>query len=834
MIPTLAPRPGSRALRAARCVSAAGLVLALAVAAPLAASADEATPPPAPVAADSGTSTPSGTNAPSDAATPSEAPADATASSDAPTPSAAPAQDEAAPADPAVVPADTGTRADTGNPPAATDPAGTDAATAPAGADAGPDAKPFAPPVPADLHPAPVAAADHFEASQDTWLVVGVPGLLANDTGAPGDAIMVAGNDAAQHGSVKNMDAFGGFVYAPDPGFVGTDTFSYWDKNSDGVESNHVTVTIEVKPTGVPVQLPPLATNDQYDYIAGTPLSVPAATGVLTNDNVHGEPATATLTWVQNGTGAPTVVVNADGSFVFTPAAGYGGDRLFTYQVCTAGGCALGTVTMHEVPLNHAPTAVAQHYQVVAGSTLTVAKPGLLTGASDPDGDAVSVGGVTTPSHGVVNTWSLDGMLSYTPEAGFSGTDSMSYYVTDAKSAASAWSTITIDVLPTDKPVGVDDGFTMTQDTMLTVPDASGVLANDLYAGKGQLQVGAVDQPAVGAVTLNPGGGLTFTPPAGYVGIIGFSYRPIANGVLGNWTTVTVHINASGPVAPQAHDDDYTVPSGQKLTVAWPGVLGNDEHAPGTGLSVSGYSSAQHGTVEIDPNGSLVYTPDAGFIGDDWATYTVNDGFNTSTATVHFTVTDPNQAGNTPPVAKDDAYSLTVGTILHVDAANGVLANDTDADGDPLTVIGWGSSPEGDLKIKPDGSVYFEVGFLFVGTVDIPYTVTDGHAVTQGVIHFTITDPNGGTGDPEPTPGPTPTPTPLPGGTPADTGTPAAPGTPAVPGAGTDTTSEPDAGSSLAQTGADSSAPALVALVLTALGGGLLLLRRVAARRRTR
>ena len=91
-----------------------------------------------------------------------------------------------------------------------------------------------------------------------------------------------------------------------------------------------------------------------------------------------------------------------------------------------------------------------------------------------------------------------------------------------------------------------------------------------------------------------------------------------------------------------------------------------------------------NGTLtSIKSDGSFVYVPNAGFTGTDSFTYGVidfgPDGFATATVTIEVT--------NSAPVAVDDSYHLLHDTTLTVDASQGILANDTDADGDSLTAF---------------------------------------------------------------------------------------------------------------------------------------------------
>src|SRR5262249_11337796 len=133
---------------------------------------------------------------------------------------------------------------------------------------------------------------------------------------------------------------------------------------------------------------------------------------------------------------------------------------------------------------------------------------------------------------------------------------------------------------------------------------------------------------------------------------------------------------------PVSADDGYTASEGSTLTVAAPGVLGNDTDADSDPLTAVLIDGTSHGSLTLNPDGSFAYTPDPLYFGPDSFTYQAFDGTaDGSIATVSITVNHVNQA----PVAADDAQVVGEGGFPA--AAPGVLANDTDPDGDPLTAL---------------------------------------------------------------------------------------------------------------------------------------------------
>ena len=190
-------------------------------------------------------------------------------------------------------------------------------------------------------------------------------------------------------------------------------------------------------------------------------------------------------------------------------------------------------------------------------------------------------------------------------------------------------------------PAGVADAYTTTEGQTLTV-DAPGVLANDTDADDDTLTATGLTQPANGVVTLEEDGSFVYLPDTGFVGTDTFTYRADDGTSSSAATTVTLTVEeeeAPPNRAPVAVDDAFSTVAGEALSLAAPGVLGNDTDADGDTLTAARLTQPVNGTVALAANGSFTYTPDAGFVGKDQFTYTAGDGTGTSApATVTITV----------------------------------------------------------------------------------------------------------------------------------------------------------------------------------------------------
>ena len=190
-------------------------------------------------------------------------------------------------------------------------------------------------------------------------------------------------------------------------------------------------------------------------------------------------------------------------------------------------------------------------------------------------------------------------------------------------------------------PVGVADAYTTTEGETLTVA-APGVLANDTDAESATLTATGLTQPANGVVTLEADGSFVYLPDTGFVGTDTFTYKASDGTTSSAATTVTLTVEeeATAPnTAPVAVDDAFSTVAGESLSLAAPGVLGNDTDVDGDTLTATGLSQPVNGTVTLAANGSFTYTPAAGFQGKDVFTYRAGDGTDTSApATVTITV----------------------------------------------------------------------------------------------------------------------------------------------------------------------------------------------------
>ena len=227
---------------------------------------------------------------------------------------------------------------------------------------------------------------------------------------------------------------------------------------------------------------------------------------------------------------------------------------------------------------------------------------------------------------------------------------------------------------------------------------APGVLGNDTDVDGNPLTAVVATGVTHGTVTLNSNGSFTYTPTANYNGADSFTYRANDGTANSNTATVSMTVNpvndASGSRQRQLqHERGYSPDRG------CPGVLANDTDVGGNPLTAAMVAGPSHGTLTLNSNGSFTYTPTANYNGPDSFTYRAGTDCQLEHGHVLITINPVNDA----PVAANDSYSTNEDTALTV-AAPGVLGNDTDVDGNPLTAAMVAGPSHGTLTLNSNGS----------------------------------------------------------------------------------------------------------------------------------
>ncbi|UWR25066.1 tandem-95 repeat protein [Sulfitobacter sp. S223] len=381
-----------------------------------------------------------------------------------------------------------------------------------------------------------------------------------------------------------------------------------------------------------------------------------------------GDPVTvvSVVTDPSNG----SAVLGLGGDVTYTPDADFNGTDSFDVQVADGiGGFAVSTVTVTVNAVNDDPTA---NDDVASTVIDTAAVIDVISNDVDPDGDALTVVAVSDGLLGSVVA-NGDGTVTYTPNIGVTGEDSFTYTVEDGNGGTADTATVTVSILeaPNQQPVAVDDIVATDEDTSIIFNPAD----NDTDGNGDTVVVAAIlTDPTNGAAVLNTDGTVTYTPDADFNGTDTFEVSVVDGNGGSDSGLVTVNV---APVndGPVASDDIASVSQDTAVIID---VLSNDVDVDDDSLSISDVSQGAHGSVEVNANGTVTYTPTtAGFSGIDSFTYEVSDGALTDTATVEIEVTSIpipivdvpgtsvfNGANNSvQEIAHSGLYSIAEGTL---------------------------------------------------------------------------------------------------------------------------------------------------------------------------
>jgi subtilisin-like proprotein convertase family protein len=489
---------------------------------------------------------------------------------------------------------------------------------------------------------------------------------------------------------------------------------------------------------------PPIAGADSFSTDEDVSLLI--TTAMLLEGDSDPDGGALTITAVTQPT-IGTLVDNLNGTWTYVPAANWSGTDSFTYTVSDPDGrTAIGRVDILVRPVSDLYTYVGAggaitdnkttQFTITVNDVFAVSELELKLSVShpatselnfvlvSPTGTRVTfpLAGGTTAAFGgepVQGTWTLE--------------------VTDNKrrntGTLDSWSLAIREAAPNQVPVAGEDAFSTAEDTVLVMTTGS-LLTNDTDADGHTLMITGWAQPANGTLARLANGDFSYTPNANWHGTDTFTYT-VSDGFGGTaegLVTVTVT-----PVndAPVAGDDAVSTPRDVPLAIAIADLLANATDVDGDLLTLFGFTQPGYGTL-VEAGGILTYTPTAGFYGTDSFTYTVSDGLLQATGTVTITVTRDNKA----PVAMDDALVVAEDATLLITPAM-LLANDTDADGDPLTVRIIDGPTNGTLNSNDDGNWTYTPAADFNGTDTFSYEASDAYGGTAtATVTITVTPVN--------------------------------------------------------------------------------------------
>ena len=514
--------------------------------------------------------------------------------------------------------------------------------------------------------------------------------------------------------------------------FSGNPKNVFWGfSSSTGGQNNYQAVS------GIAMTIINLAPNAGTD-VNSTDEDTAVAGSLMDNDT---DPENATTLHVLAETKNSlhgSVVIKADGTYVYTPEADYNGNDSFTYQVCDSyapNACSTGTVNITIAPVQDAPTSDPDAFVTSEDTPLVVACNCVLDNDKDVDGETLTAVEVKPVTHGALELHS-DGTFIYTPDQDFFGTDTFTYHATDGIDE-SPETLVTITVLPVnDAPVAFDDNATVNEDTPTSLP----ILSNDVDVDDEltPTMVNIIAAPSHGTITITASS-VTYTPQQDYFGPDSFTYTlKDPAGLTSNIANVAITV---APVndAPVTLNDGASTAEEQPVTID---VLTNDSDVDNAidQTTVVVVNGPMHGTVEVQPNGTIIYIPSKDYTGADNFDYTVKDVSGTVSApsTVTVAITPVNDA----PVASNDAVTTLENTAVNINITN----NDIDVDNNvnPSSVIIVTNPAHGTLTVDAGGIATYAPTTDYLGEDTFTYTIQDpdGLISAPATVTITVVPPN--------------------------------------------------------------------------------------------
>jgi len=573
------------------------------------------------------------------------------------------------------------------------------------------------------------------------------------------------------------VNADGTVVYTPNLSFTtGTDIFTYQVCDS-GLpplcDEAEVTVTISTQQPPVAdnkiaastlnnsqVQIPKLSATDDGSVVSYTIATLPAeqqGTLYLGDPNDGGQPITK---------GQSLTPAQVD-QLYFKPNSSFVGDASFTYTATDDLGAVSSSALVKipvTAPANQRPIANDNSANTDRETPVTIT---ILDDDSDPEGqlDPASLTIITPPPNGQVKI-NTDGMVIYTPNPGFAqGTDLFTYQVCDTGlpvQCDTAVVTVTIPILGNQPPVADKKTAPATPNNImiplpaLSANDTDGTVVSYAIASlppenQGSLYLGF---PEEGGTLITQGQVLAlseitelyFQPNESFTGTASFTYTATDDqGATSNGALVSIPVTAAEINKPPLANDENT--STDPLTPKTIAILTNDidpegQLDPG---SVTITNLPTKGEVTINDDGTVTYTPQAGFTtGNDTFTYEVCDfGSPIECDSAQVTVAVPqsdnqfplaeniiatampnNSIGQLPALSATDpdgtVTSYTVATLPLAEQGILYLGNPTSG-GTPVTA-------GQDLTLEQMSQLFFQPNTSFKGEASFTYTATDNQA----------------------------------------------------------------------------------------------------------
>ncbi|MCR9924198.1 tandem-95 repeat protein [Vibrio alginolyticus] len=577
-----------------------------------------------------------------------------------------------------------------------------------------------------EVNDPPIAGPTAYTIDEDQVLTFSESQVLLNASDVEGDVELVGISYDGPDG-IFSVNGDGTCSFAPNENFNGQVQLDVTIRDEDGAEVDTY-ITVDV----LPINDAPVSGNLAYSVDEDNSITLSQEQLLAQASDVEGDALSASNLVVD---GDATVTANDDGSFTITPDANFNGDIDITFDINDGSDTIVATADLTVNPVNDLPQPEDQAFTIGEDGVLTFTDQDLLDGATDIDGDDLSVEGVTYTGADGVLTDNGDGTYSFAPNENFNGDVNFTFDVSDGTDTVTA--NIDVSVTPeNDPPVAGSTSYTVHEDNSITISNEQ-LLANSSDV-EGEVAIDSVSYSGADGVFQDNGDGTyTFSPNENFNGEVSLDV------VVVDEDGATAATNANIDVlpindAPVSGNLAYSVDEDNSITLSQEQLLAQASDVEGDALTASNLVVDGDATVTANDDGSFTITPDANFNGDIDITFDINDGSDTIVATADLTVNPVNDL----PQPEDQAFTIGEdGVLLFTD--EDLLDGATDIDGDDLSVEGVSyTGADGVLTDNGDGTYSFAPNENFNGDVNFTFDVSDGTDTVTANIDVSVTPEN--------------------------------------------------------------------------------------------
>ncbi|WP_394154074.1 tandem-95 repeat protein, partial [Vibrio maritimus] len=572
----------------------------------------------------------------------------------------------------------------------------------------------------------PVAGSTTYSVNEDGIITISDEQLLANSSDVEGE---VAVDDVSYSGTdgIFTDNGDGTYSFAPNENFNGNVSLDVTVADEDGATAG-TTAGIDV----IAVNDAPVSGDLAYSVDEDGSITLTQEQLLSQASDVDGDDLTAAN--LSAGDNA-TVTANEDGSFTITPDADFNGDIDLSFDISDGTDTIVANADLTVNPVNDAAAVEDVGYTIKEDGSLTFTDEQLLAGASDIDGDDLSVADVSYSGTEGVFTDNGDGTYTFAPNENFNGEVDLSFSVSDGTTTTEANIDVTVESV-NDIPVAGSTTYSVDEDGIITISDEQ-LLANSSDV-EGEVAIDDVSYSGTdGIFTDNGDGTYSFAPNENFNGNVSLDVTVVDEDGATAETTAGIDVIAVND-APVSGDLAYSVDEDGSITLTQEQLLSQASDVDGDGLTAANLSAGDNATVTANENGSFTITPDADFNGDIDLSFDISDGTDTIVANADLTVNPVNDAA----VVEDVGYTIQEdGSLTFTDEQ--LLAGASDIDGDDLSVADVSySGTEGVFTDNGDGTYTFAPNENFNGDVDLSFSVSDGTTTTEASIDVTVESVN--------------------------------------------------------------------------------------------